>query len=381
MLNMDDKDKSFVGYSSSKGESSDVVAYRDSDVAVPSSLGEDQTADAVASDASNHEQLVATLPATFSRSATSDKPDVPHQINREVDSNDVNNIDSLFSNKLVEKRKKDRRRKDIGTSAVASSVVKPRKKRKQMVRETAYGYPSPEPNVDNFKPDSELEYVKQPRKNKSNTNKVKKQQIKEASTSPNSRQKVSNTSNASTNTRAKKAKKISKVSNSASGSTATALSASLAAVEAPASGSPSYNSSCSYDGDALGCYSAAQNAVNDMMRKALEEDQYSALGSVVDTDSSDEDEYNAVLIPTLYNRKDTTHKTALTDSYSATMPITHSRRSTAINPSTSLNALSRTTVVPTTQTTYTRLDRSCLIQAMKKRARMEVRNATCNSLE
>jgi hypothetical protein len=376
---MDDKDKLLVGYSSSK-VSSDVVAYRDLDVVVPSSLGEDQRADVVASDASNHEQPVATtqvqLHGTFSRSANSIKPDVPHQINREVDSNDVNNIDSFSSNTQVEKRKKDRRRKDIGTSAVASSVVKPRKKRKQIVRETAYGYPSPEPNDDDFKPDSELEYVKQPRKNKSNTNKAKKQQIKEASTSPNSRQKGSNTSNASTNTRAKRAKKIPKAS-----TTATALSSSLAAAETPGSGSPSYNSSCSYDGDALGCYSAAQNAVNDMMRKALEEDQYSALGSVVDTDSSDEDEYNAVLIPTLYSRKDTTHITALTESYSAPMPTPHSRRSAAINLSTSLNALSKTTVLPTTQTTYTRLDRSCLIQAMKKRARMEVRNATCNSLE
>ena len=39
-------------------------------------------------------------------------------------------------------------------------------------------------------------------------------------------------------------------------------------------------------------YSAQQAAVNDMMRRALEEDQYSALGSVVDTDSSDdEDDY------------------------------------------------------------------------------------------
>ena len=38
-------------------------------------------------------------------------------------------------------------------------------------------------------------------------------------------------------------------------------------------------------------YSAQQAAVNDMMRRALEEDQYSALGSVVDTDSSDDEEY------------------------------------------------------------------------------------------
>eukprot|EP00986_Skeletonema_menzelii_P003349 scaffold1019_cov146-Skeletonema_menzelii.AAC.7 len=39
-------------------------------------------------------------------------------------------------------------------------------------------------------------------------------------------------------------------------------------------------------------YSAQQAAVNDMMRRALEEDQYSALGSVVDTDSSDDEDYN-----------------------------------------------------------------------------------------
>lgn len=39
-------------------------------------------------------------------------------------------------------------------------------------------------------------------------------------------------------------------------------------------------------------YSAQQAAVNDMMRRALEEDQYSALGSVVDTDSSDDEDGN-----------------------------------------------------------------------------------------
>jgi hypothetical protein len=168
---------------------------------------------------------------------------------------------------------------------------------------------------------------------------------------------------------------------SAGGSTVPDLSTSLAAAETLGSGSPSYNSSGSYDGDALGSYSAAQHAVNDMMRRALEEDQYSALGSVVDTDSSDEDEYNAVLIPTLYSRKDSTHITALTDSYTAPLPSSHNRRSTTINSSTSLLAPSKTTVAPTTQTTYTRLDRSCLVQAMKKRARMEVRNAMSQSHE
>merc|ERR1719410_2961662 len=44
-------------------------------------------------------------------------------------------------------------------------------------------------------------------------------------------------------------------------------------------------------------YTAAQNAVNDMMRRALEEDQYSALGSIVDTSTSDseDDESNVLL--------------------------------------------------------------------------------------
>ena len=37
-------------------------------------------------------------------------------------------------------------------------------------------------------------------------------------------------------------------------------------------------------------FSTQQAAVNDMMRRALEEDQYSALGSIVDTDSSDDDD-------------------------------------------------------------------------------------------
>lgn len=36
-------------------------------------------------------------------------------------------------------------------------------------------------------------------------------------------------------------------------------------------------------------FSAAQLAVNEQMRRALEEDQYSALGSIVDTDSDDDD--------------------------------------------------------------------------------------------
>lgn len=43
-------------------------------------------------------------------------------------------------------------------------------------------------------------------------------------------------------------------------------------------------------------YSAAQAAVNDMMRRALNEDQYSALGSVVDTDSSDDEADGAALL-------------------------------------------------------------------------------------
>ena len=38
-----------------------------------------------------------------------------------------------------------------------------------------------------------------------------------------------------------------------------------------------------------GYYSAGQNKINDMMRRALEDEQYSALGSIVDTDSSDDE--------------------------------------------------------------------------------------------
>eukprot|EP00816_Leptocylindrus_hargravesii_P007090 CAMPEP_0196824626 /NCGR_PEP_ID=MMETSP1362-20130617/92590_1 /TAXON_ID=163516 /ORGANISM="Leptocylindrus danicus, Strain CCMP1856" /LENGTH=411 /DNA_ID=CAMNT_0042204945 /DNA_START=53 /DNA_END=1288 /DNA_ORIENTATION=- len=38
-----------------------------------------------------------------------------------------------------------------------------------------------------------------------------------------------------------------------------------------------------------GYYSAGQVAINDMMRRALEEEQYSALGSIIETDSSDDE--------------------------------------------------------------------------------------------
>lgn len=38
-----------------------------------------------------------------------------------------------------------------------------------------------------------------------------------------------------------------------------------------------------------GYYSAGQNKINDMMRRALEDEKYSALGSIVDTDSSEDD--------------------------------------------------------------------------------------------
>ena len=47
---------------------------------------------------------------------------------------------------------------------------------------------------------------------------------------------------------------------------------------------------------ASGGYTPAQAAMNDMMRKALETDEYSALGSVVDTDSSDDDD-DGLLLP------------------------------------------------------------------------------------
>ncbi len=137
MLRMDGKDMSFAGYSSSK-MTSDSGALRDLDLALPSSQGEVSPADVVAHDASNPEQLLVAAQAQphgpFPSSAI--KPEVPSQINREVDVHDDNHIESLSSNTLLEKRKKDRRRKDIGTSVlVSSSIAKPRKKRKQMGRE------------------------------------------------------------------------------------------------------------------------------------------------------------------------------------------------------------------------------------------------------
>jgi len=66
-----------------------------------------------------------------------------------------------------------------------------------------------------------------------------------------------------------------------------------AATREPGSGSTpkkGKKSKSSLGDQAAAPYSAAQAAINEMMRKALEEDQYSALGSIVDTDSSGDEE-------------------------------------------------------------------------------------------
>lgn len=390
---MEEEDKLFIGRPSNMTSSdvavTPVVQNIDSKTSVSSSQA--QAADIIASDAKKPEQMVAKqveqLGAALPHSTI--KPEPPYEANPGLASNDSNCKDTAdFSGVRSEKRKKDKRTKDSVASAT-TTVVKPRKKRKQAGHETAYGYPSPQldDEFDECKPDKGPEYAKQPRKNKATASKAKKQLIKEANkvafnTSPNSRNKVSNMSNASVNTRAKKAKKTPKVSATASTIAAVAPpTTATTTTDTPGSVSPSHNSTFSHDGEAVGCYSAAQNAVNDMMRRALEEDQYSALGSVVDTDSSDEDEYNAVLIPTLYSRKDSSHITALSDSHTAALAPLHNRRSTTINSGSSLAAPSKTMGSSTTQTTYTRLDRLCLIQAMKKRARMEVRISTRDNQE
>ena len=86
-------------------------------------------------------------------------------------------------------------------------------------------------------------------------------------------------------------------------------------------------------------YSAAQIVVNDMMRRALEEDQYSALGSVVDTDSSDEedDDRNILMI---------------------TSGATSSKRSGSVS-------------AREDNTSLVRLDRNVILSAMRKRLRIE----------
>lgn len=106
-------------------------------------------------------------------------------------------------------------------------------------------------------------------------------------------------------------------------------------------------------------YSAAQNAVNDMMRRALEEDQYSALGSIVDTESSDEDEENAVFIPMQSSKA----RQASHGKIGAT--------GTADISTVSVAAGEKDNGKNNSSTTYTRLDRACIVSAMKKRVRME----------
>ncbi len=77
---------------------------------------------------------------------------------------------------LVHRRKSGRKtRKDSGASAT-TTVVKPRKKRKQAGHETSYRNPSPQldDDFDESKPDKGPKYFKQPRKNKANASKAKK---------------------------------------------------------------------------------------------------------------------------------------------------------------------------------------------------------------
>ncbi|KAL7532377.1 hypothetical protein ACHAWF_004115 [Thalassiosira exigua] len=109
-------------------------------------------------------------------------------------------------------------------------------------------------------------------------------------------------------------------------------------------------------------YSAQQAAVNDMMRRALEEDQYSALGSVVDTDSSDDEEEGMIdgvgLAVARWNRRP--------------------RRSS------SQEACDETaSTAPTRPTPPPRLDRNALASAVRRHLRLEgarsVRNFDCGS--
>ena len=152
--------------------------------------------------------------------------------------------------------------------------------------------------------------------------------------------------------------------------------------------------------DAGGGYSAAQTAVNDMMRRALEEDQYSALGSVVDTDSSDDDVVNAVLIPTNASRRmdQMHHWWAKTQNGSwgttpepptpflalaATSATTDTAAQTAEGSVAAAPAPAVSSVQgpnSTSQHTFTRLDRSVMLQAAKKRLRMEaLKHATIST--
>ena len=110
-------------------------------------------------------------------------------------------------------------------------------------------------------------------------------------------------------------------------------------------------------------YSAAQAAVNEMMRKALEEDQYSALGSIVDTDSDDDDDVGAVAKSTVI--VNAASIPAPTTSGGADAPFKGARTSPVPMPSSAAGAAS----------TAVRLDRNVLQAAMRKRLRLEEQKA------
>ena len=121
-------------------------------------------------------------------------------------------------------------------------------------------------------------------------------------------------------------------------------------------------------------YSAAQAAVNEMMRKALEEDQYSALGSIVDTDS-DDDDVGAVAKSTMIVDTATIPApnsgggaaAAVAAAAAAADPTSRSARTSPVPmPSSSAGGSASTAV---------RLDRTMLQAAMKKRLRIEEQNS------
>jgi hypothetical protein len=109
-------------------------------------------------------------------------------------------------------------------------------------------------------------------------------------------------------------------------------------------------------------YSAAQTAVNEMMRKALEEDQYSALGSIVDTDS-DDDDVGTVAKSTVI--ADTASIPAPTGGAGADASSKGARTSPVPAHSSAAGAAS----------TAVRLDRTVLHAAMRKRLRIEEQKA------
>jgi len=110
-------------------------------------------------------------------------------------------------------------------------------------------------------------------------------------------------------------------------------------------------------------FSAAQAAVNDMMRCALEEDQYSAFGSIVNTESSDDEQNDRNILLVKGNGFGNI------DGSSGTTTIPTSKRSGGGN-----NISSTAMYTPTSmggQPRMARLDRSLILNAMRTRLRME----------